>query len=72
MRTLADKPEDETDSPDREAEEPSGSCIDDDFAGRHGTVASESSLKDEKQITLHPETPGGRWSTRFAESPTMA
>jgi hypothetical protein len=58
MRTLADKHEDETDSPDRKVAELSGSFIDDEFAGRHGTVASQSSLEDEKQVTLHPQTPG--------------
>src|ERR1039457_7697147 len=55
---MADKHEDETDSPDKETEEPSGSFVDDEFSGRHGTVASQSSLEDEKQITLHPQTPG--------------
>jgi hypothetical protein len=28
------------------------------FAGRHGTVASKSSLKDEKQVALHPQSLG--------------
>jgi hypothetical protein len=55
---MADKHVDETDSLGKEADEPSGSAIDDEFAGRHGTVASQSSLEDEKQITLHPQTPG--------------
>jgi hypothetical protein len=55
---MADTHEDETDSPDKETEEPSGSLIGDEFSGKHGTVASQSSLEDEKQITLHPQTPG--------------
>jgi hypothetical protein len=55
---MADRHEDETDSRSTETEEPSASFIDDEFAGGHGTVASQSSLEDEKQITLHPQTPG--------------
>src|ERR1017187_861847 len=49
---VADKHEDKRPPQDTEAETSSGSCIDDEFAGRHGTVASKSSLKDEKQVAL--------------------
>lgn len=55
---MPDEHKDEIDSPDERTEEPSGSFIDDEFAGKHGTVASESSLEDETQITLHPHSPG--------------
>jgi hypothetical protein len=55
---VADEHEDQTSSPDTETDEPSGSFINDEFAGRHGTVASPSSLEDEKQPTLHPQTAG--------------
>jgi hypothetical protein len=52
---VADKHEDKRPPQDTEAENSSGSFIDDEFAGRHGTVASKSSLKDEKQVALHPQ-----------------
>ena len=55
---MADGHEDDTDSRSTETDEPSGTFIDNEFAGRHGTVASRSSLEDEKQVTLHPQTPG--------------
>jgi hypothetical protein len=55
---MADKPEDQTDSQDAETKDSSGSFIDDEFAGKHGTVASQSSLEDEKQTQLHPQAPG--------------
>ena len=55
---MADKHEDKGPPQDTEAETSSGSCIDDEFAGQHGTVASKSSLKDEKQVALHPQSLG--------------
>ena len=42
----------------QDTETSSGSLIDDEFAGRHGTVASKSSLKDEKQVAFHPQSLG--------------
>ena len=56
---MADKHEDKGPPQDTEAETSSGSFIDDEFAGQHGTVASKSSLKDEKQVALHPQEPRG-------------
>jgi hypothetical protein len=55
---VADKHEDKGPPQDTEAETSSGSFIDDEFAGQHGTVASKSSLKDEKQVALHPQSLG--------------
>jgi hypothetical protein len=55
---MPDNHENEPDSPDNESEESSGTFLDAEFAGKHGTVASPSSLEDEKQITLHPQSPG--------------
>lgn len=43
---MPDKHDDETDSPDKETVEPIGSFINGEFAGRHGTVASQSPLED--------------------------
>jgi hypothetical protein len=65
---MADKHGDETDSPDKETERPSGSSIDDEFVGRHGPVASpHSRTRSRSRFTRRPP---GRWLTRFAESPT--
>ena len=44
--------------PRKPTETNSGSFIDDEFAGRHGTTASKSSLNDEKQVDLHPQSIG--------------
>ena len=36
---------------------PSSSPVDEEFAGKHGTMASESSLDEEKRPELHPQSP---------------
>ncbi len=52
---MTDEHNDPTHSEDAQTEDGSGSFIDDEIAGKHGTVASQSSLEDEKQIALHPQ-----------------
>jgi hypothetical protein len=55
---MTDNHQDQRPRQDTDTETSSGSFIDDEFAGRHGTVASKSSLKDEKRVGLHPQSLG--------------
>jgi hypothetical protein len=55
---MTDNHQDQRPRQDTENETDSGSFIDDEFAGRHGTTASKSSLNDEKQLGLHPQSVG--------------
>jgi hypothetical protein len=56
---IADKHEDQGLATDTETEGGSSVFIDDGFARGHGTVASKSSLNDEKQIAFDPQSSGG-------------
>jgi hypothetical protein len=56
---IADKHEDPGLATETETEDRSGVFIDDGFVRRHGTVASKSSLNDEKQVAFDPQSSGG-------------
>jgi hypothetical protein len=55
---MTDNHQDQRPRQETETETNSGTFIDDGFAGRHGTTASKSSLNDEKQVGLHPQSLG--------------